>query len=328
VVGHRDVPAVAHAEARMPIPGTVFAGHIVEALVGSGGMGVVHRARHCGLGRIVALKTILPELLDDPSIRRRFLDEAVAAASIEHPNVVPVHDAGESGGVAYIVMRYVHGIDLRELVRHLGPLEPARAAAVAVRLADALDTMHRAGYVHRDVKPRNVLIARGGHVYLSDFGLARRMTAPAHAGETRRGHWVGTVDFAAPEQMCGGRVDARTDVYALGCLLYFALSGRRPFEREDDDATMWAQLYDAPPSVRRVRPGLPRGVDAAIARALAKEPGDRFQSAGELGRAVARAAVGRSEARSRCAVRPAVPSDTRSDGHAPLVEAATVSRDL
>jgi serine/threonine-protein kinase len=264
-------------------PGTVFAGHLIEATVGRGGMGVVYRARHRVLDRVVALKLIAPELLVDESIHRRFVEEAATAASIDHPNVLPVHDAGESDGVAYMVMRYVHGMDLHMLVREAGPLQPARAAEIVAKVADALDALHGAGFVHRDVKPRNVLIARSGHVYLSDFGLARRAAPSSRATST--GHWVGTVDYGAPEQICGGCTDARTDVYGLGGLLYFALTGRRPYEREDDGETLWAHVYEQPPSPTRVRPDLPRAMDAVVARALAKNPADRFQSAGELARA-------------------------------------------
>jgi serine/threonine protein kinase len=316
VVCHQDVPAVHSSGAAAPVPGTVFAGHLVEAVVGRGGMGVVHRARHCGLARVVALKTIRPELLDDASTRRRFMEEAIAAASIEHPNVVPVHDAGEADGVAYIVMRYVDGMDLRELVRYAGPLDAMRAADIVVTLAEALHALHETGYVHRDVKPRNVLIANCGHVYLSDFGLARQV-AGERTGETRRGHWVGTVDFAAPEQICGGRTDARTDVYALGCLLYFALTGKAPYAREDDEATLWAHLYEAPPSPRRVRPDVPAGMDDLIARALAKEPGERFQTARDFARAARRVASGSTPFRSR---------RTPPARRAALAEAPTVPR--
>src|SRR6187200_2161860 len=153
-------------------------------------MGVVYRARHCRLDRVVALKVIAPDLLEDASARRRFREEAVVAASVDHPNVVPVHDAGEVDGIAYLAMQYVEGTDLAILVRGLDPLAPVHATRIVAQMAQALDCLHDAGYVHRDVKPRNVLVARDGHVYLSDFGLARRLTGDA--GATRAGHWVGT----------------------------------------------------------------------------------------------------------------------------------------
>src|SRR5215210_6635818 len=186
---------------RVLMIGTVIAGHRIEAQIGRGGMGVVYRARHCRLDHLVALKVIAPHLLEDPAARRRFREEAVVAASLEHPNVVPVHDAGEADGIAYLAMRYVQGTDLAVLVRGLDPLAPAHATGIVARVAGALDHLHDAGYVHRDVKPRNVLVARDGHVYLTDFGLARRVADGA--GITRDGHWVGTVDYAAPEQIRG-----------------------------------------------------------------------------------------------------------------------------
>ena len=288
MVGRQDVPSIDSPATGLPVPGGWFAGHLVEALVGRGGMGVVFRARHPRLDRVVALKVIVPELLEDATVQQRFLEEAAAAASIEHPNVVPVHDAGESDGVAYMVMRYVHGMDLRAVVRGTGPLDPARAAEVVARVGDALDSLHRVGYVHRDVNPRNVLIASGGHVYLSDFGLARQVSRAA--GSTRAGHWVGTVDYVSPEQICGRRADARSDVYALGCLLHFALTGHAPYERDSDGAKLWAHMHEPAPAPSRLRPDLAPSMDAVVARALAKDPADRFGSAGELGRAAMDAA--------------------------------------
>ena len=210
-------------------PGTVVAGFRIESMVGRGGMGVVYRARQLALERVVALKVIAPELLDDKEVRRRFLAEARAAASVEHPNVIPVHEAGEEDEVAFIAMRYVAGSDLRSLVRSGGALEPADAADVVAQAGAALDAIHRAGFVHRDVKPANLLVDSGGHVYLTDFGLAKQVLT--NSSRTGTGHWVGTLDYVAPEQIRGGHVDARADVYALGGVLHFALTGRVPFER-------------------------------------------------------------------------------------------------
>jgi serine/threonine protein kinase len=268
--------------------GTVFAGHRIESQVGRGGMGVVYRARHCRLDRLAALKVIAPDLLEDPAARERFREEAVVAASLEHPNIVPVHDAGEADGIAYLAMRYVRGTDLALLVRGLDPLGPARAAEIVARVAGALDCLHDAGYVHRDVKPRNVLIARDGHVYLTDFGLARSVAGDA--GATRAGQWVGTVDYVAPEQIRGLGAGPRADVYGLGCVLFFALTGCAPFDGETPAARLWAHLHEPPPAPSRLRPGLPSALDEAVVRALAKDPADRFRSAGELGRAALRAA--------------------------------------
>ncbi len=273
-------------------PGTVVAGYRIESLVGRGGMGVVYRAIQLDLERVVALKVIAPELLDDDDVRARFLTEARAAASVDHPNVIPVHAAGEDDGVAYIAMRFVAGDDLRALVRYGGPFDPAGAAAIVAQAAAALDAIHRAGFVHRDVKPANLLVDRDSHVYLTDFGLAKAVFT--RTGGTRTGQWVGTLDYVSPEQIRGGRIDARADVYALGGVLHFALTGRVPFDREGDEAKLWAQLSAPPPVPSAVRRGLPAQFDLAVARAMAKEPDERYPSAGDLGRAAQAAAVGRS----------------------------------
>ena len=276
-------------------PGTVFAGHRIEALAGRGGMGVVYRATHLALDRTVALKVIAPALVEDASTRQRFLRESKLAASIDHPNVIPVYYTGEEDGIAYIAMRYVQGQDLRTLVREEGALEPVHAARIVAQIAAALDAAHAAGLVHRDVKPANALLA-GEHVYLSDFGLSKH--ALSVGGETRSGHWVGTLDYVAPEQIRGERLDARADVYALGCVLYFALTGCAPFERDGDEARLWAHLTELPPAASDRAPAVPPELDAVIARALAKNPDDRYPSAGDLGRA-AIAAAGREEVRER-----------------------------
>ena len=273
-----------------PGPGDLLGGCRIEETIGRGGMGVVYRARQDGLGRDVAIKVIAPERLDDPEARRRFLRELRATAAVEHPNVVPVHEAGLEGDCAYIVMRYVPGTDLRSLVRVEGPLEPERAGEIAARLGEALDAIHDAGYVHRDVKPANVLISRHGHVYLSDLGIAKEALAP----DTTTGpdRWVGTVDFAAPEQIRGGPVDGRADVYALGGVLFFMLTGHVPFERDTDEARMWAQLSEPPPVPSSLRAGLPVAIDAIVARALAKDPDERPASTGALGHAAQAALSG------------------------------------
>ena len=189
-------------------------------------MGVVYRAVQLALDRTVALKVIAPGLLDDRTIRARFVRESKVAASIDHPNVIPIYYAGEEDGVAYIAMRYVPGDDIRSLVRREGRLEPERAAHIVAQIGAALDAAHAAGLVHRDIKPANVLLGPSDHVYLTDFGLTKH--ALSTAGATKPGHWVGTLDYVSPEQIRGERVDARSDVYALGCLLFFALTGARP----------------------------------------------------------------------------------------------------
>src|SRR6188768_2375398 len=226
-------------------PGTVFAGHRIEMVAGRGGMGVVYKATQLALDRTIALKVIAAGLLEDQTVRARFVRESKVAASIDHPNVIPIYYAGEEDGIAYIAMRYVSGDDIRSLVRREGPLEPERAARIVAQVGSALDAAHAAGLVHRDIKPANVLLGPEEHVYLTDFGLTKHTLSIA--GSTKPGHWVGTLDYVAPEQIRGERVDARADIYALGCVLYYALTGHIPFEREGDEAKLWAHLSEDPP---------------------------------------------------------------------------------
>src|SRR3712207_2340028 len=214
-------------------------------VAGRGGMGVVYEATQLALDRTVALKVIAGGLLEDQTMRNRFVREAKVAASIDHPNVIPIYYAGEENGIAYIAMRYVPGDDVRSLVRREGPLAPDRAARIAAQIGSALDAAHSAGLVHRDIKPANVLLTAEDHVYLTDFGLTKH--ALSVGGSTKPGHWVGTLDYVAPEQIRGERVDARADVYALGCLLFYALTGDVPFKRESDEARLWAHLSEPPP---------------------------------------------------------------------------------
>ncbi|HTN25423.1 MAG TPA: serine/threonine-protein kinase, partial [Solirubrobacteraceae bacterium] len=268
--------------------GDVFLEHRIEGLAGRGGMGVVYRAREIGLERIVALKVITPALADDADFRSRFVAESKAAASIEHPNVIPVYYAGERDGVLFIVMRFIDGPDLRALVRAQGALDPERAAHIVAQVGAALDAAHAHGLVHRDVKPANVLLGDDDHAYLTDFGLTKRSATTDGGGLSRAGGWVGTLGYVAPEQIRGGRVDARTDVYALGCLLVYALTGNAPYVGESDEATLWAHLNAPPPSE-----SVPPEFEGVVARALAKDPSDRYPSAGDLGRA-ALLAAGRS----------------------------------
>jgi serine/threonine protein kinase len=281
--------------------GTVFAGHTIETVLGRGGMGVVYRARHRRLGRVAALKVVAPELHADAAAQRRFLEEAAVAAAIEHPNIVPVHDAGEARGVAYLAMRYVQGADLFVTARGCAPMTARHAAAIVADVGNALDAIHGAGYVHRDVKPRNVLIGEHGHVFLGDFGLARPVAGDGDTTWSR----AGTVDYAAPEQIRGEQADARADVYGLGCLLFFALTRRAPFAGEAAEAKLRAHLHEPPPAASALRPDVPKVMDAVIARAMAKAPGDRFPTAGDLGNAALAAAGGREQLSVGAAPRPA-----------------------
>jgi len=266
--------------------GTVFAGHRIDELIGRGGMGVVYRATQLALERTVALKLVAPELAVDEGFRERFKRESRLAASIDHPHVITIFEAGESDGQLYVTMRFVDGTDLDELLAREGALAPSRAAAIVAQVASALDAAHAHGLVHRDIKPANVLLAPtggGDHAFLTDFGLTKRVEGTDRLTQT--GQWIGTLDYASPEQIAGQGVDARTDVYALGCLLFKAVTGNVPFTREDDVAKLWAHVNDAPPAPSEARGGVPPALDDVVRRALAKQAEERFPSAGDLGRA-------------------------------------------
>jgi len=276
-------------------PGTTFADHVIEGIAGRGGMGIVYRARHVALGREVALKVIAPQHSHDEEYRRRFRQEFRAAGSIQHANVIPVYDAGEHDGLLYVTMRYVDGTDLARVLAERGRLEPPEAAGVIAQVGEALDAAHRAGIVHRDIKPANVLLEpreRGWHATLTDFGLMKDLHATSQI--TQAGSMIGTFDYAAPEQLQEGPVDARTDVYALGGLLYQTLTGKVPYPRETAAATMLAHLDAPPPSVLSVLPDAGERLGAVVRRAMAKDPAERFQSAGDLGRAALAAAADRA----------------------------------
>jgi hypothetical protein len=273
--------------------GATIAGYRIEGIAGRGGMGVVYRARDAALERVVALKVIAPQHALDPKFRKRFVRESLASAGVDHPNVIPVYDAGEDeDGQLYIAMRYVDGSDLGSLLHERGALEPALAAEIVAQAASALDAAHARGLVHRDVKPANVLIAGGErpHVYLTDFGLAK--WEDTTSGLTSTGGWLGTPDYLAPEQVEGGKPDARTDVYALGCVLFAALTGRPPFADVPKLRKATAHVQELPPALRDVAPAVPRAFEPVVRRALAKQPAKRYASAGELGAAALRAASG------------------------------------
>jgi YVTN family beta-propeller protein len=306
--------------------GDEFAGHRILGVAGRGGMGVVYRALQLDLERPVALKLIAPQLAEDAAFRERFGRESRAAASIDHPNVIPIYYTGEHDGTLYIAMRYVEGSDLRTLVRAEGRLEPGRAAYIVSQVASALDAAHARGIVHRDVKPANVLLGANDHAYLTDFGLTKSVTS--HTGSTRDGGWVGTLGYVAPEQIRGERIDARADVYALGCVLYHALSGSPPYQRDTDEAMLWAHLHDDPPSIAAHAPGVPASFDAVLQRAMAKDPEERYPSAGDLGRA-ALAAAGRTATpgpERRVAVGEAAPGDEEETVVSPDQAATAVAR--
>jgi serine/threonine protein kinase/sugar lactone lactonase YvrE len=282
-------------------PGTTFAGHRIEGIAGRGGMGTVYRATHLALDHVVALKVIAADLAADDAFRERFRSESRIAVSLRHPNVVSIHHAGEEDGLLFVTMDLIDGPDLRRMLIAGGTLPPDRAIAIIGQVASALDVAHSRGLVHRDIKPGNILVETNAddHVYLTDFGLAKRFDQATEAGAlTRTGAFVGTLDYVAPEQIRGGRVDARTDVYALGCGMYEVLSGRAPCaDRDENVAKIYAHLQDEPPWLPGDS-GIDGELDGVIARALAKEPGDRYPSAGDLARAATAAAAGHDVLRS------------------------------
>jgi serine/threonine-protein kinase len=255
-------------------PGSTFAGYKVESVVGAGGIGILYRARQIRLDRPVALKLVEPEVARDPVIRERLRREARMVAALDHPNVVPLYEAGEERGTVYIVTRWVEGTELGTLVQSHGPLEPGRAARTAAQIAAALEVAHEQGLVHRDVKPSNVILTSEDHVYLTDFGLAKRAeTAPGLTGVDQM---LGTVDYVAPEQIEGSEPDARGDIYSLGCVLFETLMGEAPFaDQKGGMAKMWAQINAEPPSVRERRPDVPPALEEVIGRAMAKTPDAR-----------------------------------------------------
>jgi serine/threonine-protein kinase len=273
-------------------PGSVVGGFRVESRLGAGGMAVVFQARDEGLDRVVALKVLAPALARDEAFRERFIRESRAAARVDHPHVIPVHAAGEDGGVLYLAMRFVPGGDLRSVIAREGPLSGERAVALLSPLASALDAAHAAGLVHRDVKSANILIdtspGRPDHPYLSDFGLAK-VTSSAALTET--GQFLGTSDYAAPEQISDQPAGPATDQYALACVAYTMLSGSLPFARSTTIAVLRAHMHDSPPPLSARRRDLPPAVDGVLNRALAKAPAQRFASCGEFAAAL-RAALG------------------------------------
>ena len=271
---------------RLPEIGEELAGYKIEAIAGRGGMGVVFRAEHLHLNRQVALKVLTADLAGNRSVRQRFLREAQTAARLDHPNIVPVFDAGEVDGLLYIAMTYIDGVDLGHVLDSEERLSPQRTIDLLAEVADALDTAHGAGLVHRDVKPGNVLVDNV-RSWLTDFGLTKRIAS--RTALTAAGRTVGTAAYLAPEQIRGQDVDARTDIYAFGCVLYECLTGDVPFIRDTDMAVLWAHLEQdpEPPSVRL--PELPKELDAVFASALAKRKEDRFASCGELVKAIAEA---------------------------------------
>ena len=260
--------------------GTVMSGYRVERLIGRGATGAVYLARDEHLDRAVALKVLAPELTRDQRFRERFLRESRVAAALDNPHIVPIYAAGESDGALFLAMRHVEGSDLGEIVAEAGRLDAQRTLAILIQIAEALDAAHGQDLIHRDVKPANILVAAGDRAYLCDFGLAKH--AATINSLSRDTAFAGTIDYISPEQIRGADIDGRADIYALGCVLFECLTGRPPFDRDTDLAIVFAHLNEPPPSLSALRPDLPTEVDAAVNRALAKEPEDRFRTCGEL----------------------------------------------
>jgi serine/threonine-protein kinase len=275
-----------------------FAGYRLVSLLGHGGMSIVYRAEHVQLERLVALKLLSPDLSNDDSFRERFTRESRVAAGLDHPSIIPIFEAGEENGLLYIAMRYVDGPDLKTKLKSDGPLAPEQVISLVAQIASALDAAHAKALIHRDVKPANILIAGGAglegsdHYYLSDFGVAK---STASGALTKTGMFVGTADYAAPEQIEGKELDARADVYSLGCVAYEALTGARAYDRDSEVAMMYAHLLEPPPKLTEKRPDLPDEIDEVIATALAKSRDDRYATAGAFAGALRNALEQRVE---------------------------------
>ncbi|MEA2192496.1 MAG: eukaryotic-like serine/threonine-protein kinase, partial [Solirubrobacteraceae bacterium] len=285
----------------------MFAGYKIERVLDRGGMGVVYKAVDENLDRQVALKIIAPEHTHNDTAVARFKAECRLAASLDHPNIVPIHSGGEFEGVLYLAMRYVPGTNLRTVIDR-GPMEFGRVTSIVSQVAAALDAAHEGGLVHRDVKPANILITGTDdkpRVYLTDFGLTKRLGSIDGGALTRDGGWVGTPDYVAPEQIQGHKVDRRADVYSLGCVLFEMLTGRVAYAKDSDMAKLWAHVTDPPPLPRTVRPELVGAWDDIVARATAKEPAHRYATAGDVGEAVVEAAERQASARGASKPAPA-----------------------
>jgi predicted Ser/Thr protein kinase len=273
--------------------GAELGGYRIEQQIGQGGMGIVYRVTNVALGRVYALKVLVPELAEDEQFRQRFQREMRIAASIDHPNVVGIHYAGEQDGFLFLAMDYVHGEDLRQLILRDGALDPARAVGILTQVGFALDAAHAKGLVHRDIKPGNILLTiRDGEerAYLTDFGLAKRSSTLAEL--TISGSIVGTADYMAPEQVSGEPSDARTDVYALGCVFFQMLTGKVPYERETTLATMFAHVNEPPPVLEPPLVEEFPEFTPVVQQAMAKKPDERYMSAGDLARDAAAALRG------------------------------------
>ena len=299
----------------MPRVGSDFASYRIQGVLGRGGMSVVFRADNMRLGNEVALKVLSADLSENDAFRERFVRESRLAASINHPNIIPIYDAGEEDGLLYIAMRFVAGADLKTLIRQEGPLSMRRSAELISQVARGLSVAHQRGLIHRDIKPANILTERAGgdgetvdHAYLADFGLMKHQVS--RSGLTDTGQFLGTVDYVAPEQVEGRQTDHRADVYSLGCVLYECLTGSVPYPRESDVAVLFAHVQDTVPRITDLRPDLTSAIDEICARAMAKRPEHRYASAGDLSRDLSELAGAHrysSERPSRVTTEPTIP---------------------
>jgi serine/threonine protein kinase len=314
--------------------GSLVAGYRIDELISRGGMGVVYRATNIALNRIYALKVLAPHLAEDAQFRVRFQREIRIAASLHHPHVVGIHYAGDHEGMLFFVMDFVTGTDLHQVLLKTGALDPIRAVDLLEQSASALDAAHGGGLIHRDVKPANILISvREGreHAYLTDFGLAKR--SDAASALTATGMLVGTVDYMAPEQATGAPVDARTDIYALGCVFYRMLTGKVPYERENSLATLFAHVNEPPPPLQGAITDQHPDFARVIEKAMAKDPGDRYFSAGDLARDAAAVLEGTrytgapaTVARGEATLRGTPPAPTPTPAAVPAEQGTVVSR--
>jgi serine/threonine protein kinase len=311
--------------------GAEVGGYRINELIGRGGMGIVYRVTNVALNRIYALKVLTPELAEDEQFRQRFQREMRMAASLHHPHVVGIHYAGEQDGLLFLAMDYVHGTDLRESLIKDGAIDPERAVDLLTQVASALDAAHAKGLVHRDIKPANIMITvKDGeeHAYLTDFGLAKRHDS--YSGLTVAGSMVGTVDYMAPEQITGDTTDARTDLYALGCVFFQMLTGKVPYERENSIATLYAHTHEPPPPLEAPLTDRYPELTPVLERAMAKKPDDRYLSAGDFARDAAAALRGSRSTSPLSMVatgdaRPAGTEDSAAGAQGSLVEAGRAS---
>jgi tRNA A-37 threonylcarbamoyl transferase component Bud32 len=292
-----------------------FGPYVVVEKINEGGMAVVYKGYQESLNRYVAIKVLRGELAQDREFIARFRREALAVARLSHPNILHVYDAGLAHGVYYIVMDYVEGGSLKDLIKKEGPLDVERAVSIAMQLAEALDCAHQQGLVHRDVKPSNVLMTRTGRPLLTDFGIARVVHESTRL--TRTGTSIGTPEYMSPEQAQGKPTDARTDIYALGIVLYEMLSGQVPFTAETPMAVLYKQVGSAPAPLREVIPGIPAWLENVVDRALAKDPVQRFQTAAEVVAALQQKAPARKSRRKSKTPVPSTRTADRSEGNRP-----------